>query len=185
VSARIYGYLKVPFERSLVQSVKSGAQPSEGASRSAIAADVVERMDEEGLYVVGPGTTTREVLTRLGMEKTLIGVDIVTKTSLVASDVGEGGILDLCRGRQTRIIVTPIGGQGFIFGRGNQQISAAVIRHIGCENILVISTPEKIHSLRGKPLLVDTGDPLLDQDLAGYRKIITGYHAESVYPVSL
>jgi predicted polyphosphate/ATP-dependent NAD kinase len=184
VAARIYGYLKIPFQPSLVQSVKSGTPQSERAARAAIAAEVVERMEQDMLYVVGPGTTTREVLTRLGFHKTLIGVDIVTKNHMVAADVGESRILELCRHHPAGIIVTPIGGQGFIFGRGNQQISAPVIRQIGRENILVISTADKIHSLRGKPLLVDTGDPLLDRDLQGYRKIITGYHMESVYPVS-
>jgi len=184
VSARIYGYLKIPFERRLIQNMKSGTQPSEGTSRAAIAADVSERMEDDTFYIVGPGTTTREVVTRLGLEKTLIGVDIVTKKSLVASDVSERSILALCAGRRARIIVTPIGGQGFIFGRGNQQISSRVIREIGKDNILVISTAEKIHSLRGRPLLVDTGDPGLDQDFRGYRKIITGYHVESVYYVS-
>jgi predicted polyphosphate/ATP-dependent NAD kinase len=184
VAARIYGYLKIPFEKRLVQNMKTGSQPSEAESRAAIAADMAERMEDDALYIVGPGTTTRELLRRLGLEKTLIGVDVVTKKRIIASDVNESQILALCDDRRAWIIVTPIGGQGFIFGRGNQQISAKVIRKIGKDAIQVISTAEKIHSLRGEPLLVDTGDAVLNQDLSGYRRIITGYHMEAIYPVS-
>ena len=93
-------------------------------------------------------------------------------------------LLDILNGRPARIVVTLIGGQGYIFGRGNQQLSPAVIRRVGKENLIVVSTPAKIYALDGRPLLVDTGDPALDEALSGYVKVVVGYNHTMVYRVS-
>ncbi len=82
-----------------------------------------------------------------------------------------------------RIVVTVIGGQGHIFGRGNQQISPAVIRRVGLDRIRVIATQTKLLSLEGRPLLVDTGDPGLDEELCGYVKVTTGLGERTMYKV--
>jgi predicted polyphosphate/ATP-dependent NAD kinase len=184
VSARLYGYLKIPFERRLVQSAKMPSSPGEQAAQQAIACDVVRKMEESWLYIVGPGTTTRAIASRLGLSKTLIGVDVVAGGELVATDVNESRLLALLEGRKAKIIVTPIGGQGYILGRGNQQISPQVIRYVGKDNVIVVSTPGKIHSLRGRPLRVDTGDRDVDEMLSGYIKVLTGYNERIVYKVS-
>jgi predicted polyphosphate/ATP-dependent NAD kinase len=144
----------------------------------------VELMEDDCAYILGPGTTTRAIARRLGLEKTLLGVDVIKDGKMVARDVGERELLRLLGRGRARILVTPIGGQGYIFGRGNQQISPQVIRSVGLDAILVVSTPEKIDSLRGRPLLVDTGDAQLDQALSGYRRVLTGYGREVVYRVS-
>ena len=99
-------------------------------------------------------------------------------------DADEAGLLKLLEKQPARIIVTPIGGQGFIFGRGNQQISAPVLRKVGRENIMLVSLIEKLNALKGEPLLVDTGDAALDASLSGYLPVITGYHEKVVYRVS-
>ncbi|MCD6290372.1 MAG: ATP-NAD kinase family protein, partial [Anaerolineae bacterium] len=185
VSARLYGYLRVPFQRRLLQGLKRSSGPSEQATQDAIAWDVVEHMEDGCLYILGPGTTTRAIAARLGIAKTLIGVDVVTRDGLVAADVNERGLLELLQeDREARIIVTPIGGQGHIFGRGNQQISPEVIRRVGRDRIIIVSTPAKIHSLRGRPLLVDTGDRELDKALTGYIQVITGHNERIVYRIS-
>jgi predicted polyphosphate/ATP-dependent NAD kinase len=184
VSARLYGYLKIPFERRLVQSAKMPSSPREQAAQQAIAYDVVSRMEGNLLYIIGPGTTTRAIASRLGLSKTLIGVDVVAGGELVAADVNESRLLELLEGRKARIIVTPIGGQGYIFGRGNQQISPQVIRQVGKEYVIVVGTPGKIHSLRGRPLRVDTGDRGVDEMLRGYIMVLTGYNERIVYKVS-
>jgi predicted polyphosphate/ATP-dependent NAD kinase len=184
VSARLYAYLKIPFERRLVQSAKMPSSPGEQAAQQAIAHDVVSRMEKSLLYIIGPGTTTRAIASRLGLSKTLIGVDVVAGGELVAADVNESRLLELLEGRKAKIIVTPIGGQGYIFGRGNQQISPQVIRCVGKENVIVVGTPGKIHSLRGRPLRVDTGDRGVDEMLRGYIMVLTGYNERIVYKVS-
>jgi predicted polyphosphate/ATP-dependent NAD kinase len=184
VSARLYGYLKIPFERRLVQARKAPSGPGEEAAMAAIAAEVVGSMQADWLYILGPGTTTRAITARLGLPKTLIGVDVVAHGKLVAADANESRLLELLAGGQARIVVTPIGGQGYIFGRGNQQISPQVIRRVGNDNVLVVSTPGKIHALGGRPLWADTGDGEVDEMLSGYRRIITGYHEQIVYRVA-
>ena len=174
LSARLYGYLKVPYERSLVQSAKAGSVSGEEVVMDAIACDVVNNMQDDYLYIIGPGTTLRGIMAKLGLKKTLLGVDAVYKRNLVGSDLNEAQLLKLIEGKKTKLVVTLIGGQGYIFGRGNQQLSARVIMKVGRENIIVVATPNKILSLQGNPLLVDSGDDEVNQMLTGYTKVITG-----------
>jgi predicted polyphosphate/ATP-dependent NAD kinase len=183
VSAKLYGCLRIPFERRLLQGLKAPSSPGEQAAMAAIAADVVSKMEDGWLYIIGPGTTTRAITSRLGLDKTLIGVDVVAEGKPVATDVNESQLLELVEGRQAKIVVTPIGGQGYIFGRGNQQISPEVIKKVGKGNIIVVSTAEKIHSLGGRPLWVDTGDQKVDRMLSGYIRVVTGYNEQIVYRV--
>jgi predicted polyphosphate/ATP-dependent NAD kinase len=195
VSAKLYGYLKVPFRPSMVQNLK---MPSTGeqAAVAEIAHDVVETMEPGWLYLIGPGTTTRAIAKELGLPKTLIGVDVVIlhestgEAKLVAADANESQLLALLDGQRAKIVVTPIGGQGYIFGRGNQQISPQVIQAVvgdasrPWDYILVVSAPTKLHALGSRPLLVDTGDPVLDEKLSGYVQVITGYREKAVRKVS-
>lgn len=183
VSARLYGYLKIPFQRTLVQGLKSASPPGERLAADAIACNVIDQMAADWLYIIGPGTTTRAITSRLGLPKTLIGVDVILNRQLLAADVNERQLLELLKRYKAKIVITPIGGQGYLFGRGNQQISAEVIKHIGKENIIVVSTLHKIVSLRGRPFLVDTGSSAVDQMLGGYIKVVTGYNEYSVYQV--
>jgi len=184
VAARLYGYLRVPFRRQLLQGSKAASGPGEQAAMEAIAADVVEEMEADCPYIIGPGTTTRAIAARLGLAKTLIGVDVVRGGKLVAADVNEACLLLLLEGQRGRIIVTPIGGQGYLFGRGNQQISPEVLRRVGKEGIVVVGTPQKIQGLAGRPLLVDTGDEAVDRMLSGYVRVVSGYRERIVYRVS-
>ena len=130
-----------------------------------------------------------------GVEKTLLGVDVVRATGdpenpaeLVAADANEAELLRLLDaledGQGAHIVVTPIGGQGYIFGRGNQQISPRVIRWVGKDNVLVVSTPAKLHALGTQPLLVDTGDEAVDEMLGGYVMVVTGYNQRAVRKVA-
>ena len=184
VSTRLYGYLKVPYRPHLLQNRKAPTPASESARAQAIAASVIENMLAGWLYIIGPGTTTRAIAERLGFPKTLVGVDVYDLDGLVALDADEASLLKLLEKQPAQIIVTPIGGQGFIFGRGNQQISPKVLKKVGRENIIVVSLSEKINALMGEPLLVDTGESDLDASLCGYFPVITGYHEKVIYRVA-
>ncbi len=186
LSAKLYGYLKVPFRSSLVQSQK---MPSTGNAQAvaAIAEDVVSKMEDGVLYIIGPGTTTRAIVEELGLDKTLLGVDVVLNRELIARDASEAQLLALLEEHgtdQARIVITPIGGQGHLFGRGNQQISPQVIERIGRDGIIVVSTPEKLYALGSQPLLVDTGSRTVDEMLSGYLTVVTGYNERAVRKVA-
>ncbi|MCF7935779.1 MAG: ATP-NAD kinase family protein [Synergistales bacterium] len=184
VRARLYGYLRVPYERRFVQGLKAGSSPSEEGSQAQIASFVTEELERERLYLVGSGTTPRAIMRQLGLSDTLLGVDAVRSEGLVGSDLNEQGILSILEGEGASLIVTPVGGQGYLFGRGNQQLSPAVLRRVTKRNILVVATPGKLHALAGRPLLVDTGERSLDEALSGYIRVITGYRETTMYPVS-
>jgi predicted polyphosphate/ATP-dependent NAD kinase len=186
VSARLYGYLKVPLERRFTQGAKTASSNSahEAAARQSIAEQIVETMKAGCLYIIGSGTTPRTIMERLGLQNTLLGIDAVLDGNLVAADLNESQLLELIDEHQTKIIVTPIGGQGYVFGRGNQQLSPEVIKKTGLENIIVAATIGKLASLQCKPLLVDTGDNQVDNMLRGYVRVVTGYREEMVYKIS-
>lgn len=184
VVAKLYGTLRVPEESRYVQGAKSGGIQSEKEALQGIAASVIDLMDDTDCYfIIGSGTTTRLIMVNLGLENTLLGVDVVYNKKLVANDVTEKQLLKFVKGEKAKIVVTVIGGQGHIFGRGNQQISPRVIREVGRENIIVVASKEKLASLRGRPLLVDTGDEKLDAELSGYMKVTTGYLDYVMYKV--
>jgi len=183
LSAKLYGYLLTPYEPSLVQDSKMASPmvESEIHDQAAIALYVIEEMKPDVVYVLGPGTTTRTITDLLGEEKTLLGVDLLLNKKILAKDVSERQILEAIKERKAHIVVTPIGGQGFIFGRGNLQISPRVIRGTGLDNITVIATRSKLKGLRR--LRVDTGDQELDNQLKGYRRVVTDYREEHVVQV--
>ena len=115
---------------------------------------------------------------------TLLGVDVVQDQELIAQDVTATQLLDVINAQKSRLVITLIGGQGHIFGRGNQQLSPDVIRAIGKENIMVIATKAKLQGLEGRPLQVDTGDAELDESLSGFVQVLVGYNDYVMYPVA-
>ncbi|MDO4720665.1 MAG: ATP-NAD kinase family protein [Peptostreptococcaceae bacterium] len=181
VVAKLYGYLKVPFQKQFIQNRKSGAIAGEGASLRGIAQYVVDQMEEDCLYIIGPGTTTRSVMEELKLDNTLLGVDAVYNKKLIAQDVTERELLGLIEGKKVKIILTIIGGQGHIFGRGNQQLSPKILKKVGKENIIVIATRDKINSIFGFPMLIDTGDDEANTMLEGYYKVVIGYEEYIAY----
>jgi len=183
VSARLYGYLLSPYEPRLIQGAKMASiiTESEVRNQAAIAICVIELMETDVFYVVSAGTTTRTIGDLLDQKKTLLGVDIFLNKKIIFKDVNEKQILEVIKKNPAKIIVTPIGGQGFIFGRGNQQISQEVIKKVGKQNVIVVATENKIKNL--KSLKVDTGDPDLDASFHGNIKVITDYKIEQLIPI--
>lgn len=175
INTRLYGYLSVPLEHVFTQNRKAPTPLSETASIESIAHEIVEHMEEDTYYLIGAGTTTRGVMQMLGLKNTLIGVDLIRNKELVANDIYGDKILDFIKGKKTKLIVTVTGGQGFLFGRGNQQITPEVIREIGKENIIILATKAKIAEFHHQPFLVDTPDEELNKELCGFYRVITAY----------
>ena len=175
LDSTLYGYLTVPSVRDLLQG---GKDASVGRS----AAYIVEEMESGTLYLLGPGTTVKAITDELGVTKTLLGVDAVIDGSVEGTDLNEQGMLQLFkRYERMKIIVTPIGGNGFIFGRGNKQFTPEVIKYVGRENIMLAGSRDKLNKL--DCLRVDTGDFELDRQLAGFMDITVGYKHSKVMPV--
>lgn len=185
VNTKLYGYMMVPVERRFMQNKKAPSPLSEKSQQYDIAMEVIKEMLPDAYYIVGPGSTTRAVMEALGLKFTLIGMDIVYNKRLIANDLCEKQIMEYVKEKKSKLIITPTGGQGFLLGRGNQQISPEIIRIIGKKNIIVVATKEKLASLRGKPFLVDTGSIETDNMLKGYVKVITGYMESVMYKIEV
>jgi len=172
VKSRFYGDLLVPSEGRFLQSTKVGGREDPELAAADIAAWVAETMDSEHTYLLGPGTTTAAIAGEIGVEGTLLGVDVIRDRQIITADVNESDLLAAITDAPgtVSIVVTATGAQGYLFGRGNQQFSPAVIRGAGVDNIVIVATKSKISSLEGRPLLVDTNDPSLDRELGGYRE---------------
>ena len=183
VTAKLYGYMKIPHMPNLTQSQKSSGFADEREAIEGIAEKVIEEMRDGIYYIVGSGTTIRPIMEGLGLPNTLLGIDIIKDKKLVASDVNEKEILEIIGDNPAKIIVTVIGGQGYIFGRGNQQISAEVINKVGKKNIIVVAPRSKIFSLEGRPLLVDTGDDEVNKMMSGYISVVFDYYTDGIQEV--
>jgi len=174
---KVFGYARTPYEPVLVQQSKSLFQSvSEESAKEEIARFACEFMRDGSLYILGAGTTIHKIaeLLGLGEEKTLLGVDAVKNGKVVGKDLNERDLLHLLENeKRTKMLVSPIGAQGFVFGRGNQQLSAEVIEKVGVDNVIVLATPHKL--METPVLLVDTGNEALDEQLSGYMSVVCGY----------
>ena len=189
VNAKCYGYLSVPVDDTRMQLIKQGGLNSQEITIQDIAADIIETMEPEVYYLIGSGSTTAEIMNQLSLPNTLLGIDIVLNQNLIASDVDEQSILDTIKDCPAKIVITIIGGQGHVFGRGNQQLSAKVIRLVvnqkaGRDNIVIVASNEKLHSLGKRPMISDTSDSDLDKQLAGLYSVVTGYQQKTLYKLN-
>ncbi|MGQ9530311.1 MAG: ATP-NAD kinase family protein [Candidatus Bathycorpusculaceae bacterium] len=185
-AVKIHGFLKGPFVPMRIQGSKqvSPETSDEKENQAAIAKFVIEGMKPNATYILGPGTTVKRIAELLGVEKTVLGVDIY-KNGNVTLDVNEEKILkEIKNWQKTWIILSPIGHQGILLGRGNQQISPEIIKRIGKQRIIVVATKSKLQNIYGNVLRVDTGDAEADAMLKGYIKVITDYREWRLMPVS-
>lgn len=184
ISTRLYGAASVPDDPARVQAAKLGTMPSDEDALDAVCAAVADGMDPRRVYLLGPGTTMRRVMRRLGLPKTLLGVDAVRAGRLLGEDLGERELLQLIDDEPVTLLIGVVGGQGALLGRGNQQLSPAVLRRVGAENIEVIAGLRKLLALDPPLLHVDTGDPELDAALCGYRRVHVAPRRTVVYRVA-
>lgn len=173
VSTRLYGYACNPYAPALSQNAKAGSRLGEDVALEAVCRQIAREMEPGRLYILGPGTTTRRVLSALSLPATLLGVDAVLDGRLVGSDLAEADLLRLMQGRRASLIVGVLGGHGSLFGRGNQQISSEVIGRVGREHLIVVASQGKLLQLSPRALHVDTGDEALDALLAGHLPVRT------------
>lgn len=175
LQTKLYSTSMTPYKPVLVQERKRiYSSGSEEEFKDQIALFAKEFMRDGSAYILGAGTTTARIAEELGIEKTLLGVDVIQDEKLILKDASEQDLLGLLdQEKNVKIIVSPIGAQGFILGRGSQQISAEVLQKVGVENLIIISTPHKLSEL--KKLLVDTGDSEVDKMLSGRLLVVTGY----------
>lgn len=177
VSAALYGYLQVPYERRLVQDAKTGSSVygEEDNDLLSAAEYIVENMEKGHYYAIGSGSQAKSVSQSLGIEYELLGIDIVLNGKLVQKDVTETDLWNYAQKRPLHLVVSPIGGQGFIFGRGNRQFSSRVLKKVGKDRVVVIASAAKLRSIGGRCLRTDCGDEAADQMLRGYYKVVCGY----------
>jgi len=174
---RLFGIAKSPYRPGLVQGTKQVFEdPNEERAKKDIARFMREVMEgtPDILYILGPGSTTAAIALEIGISKTLLGFDAVKGGTLVATDLNEERLLGLLGGgTRARLVISILGAQGSILGRGTQQVSPDVLRIIGRENIIVVATP---HKLAETPLIfVDSGDRELDESFGDHITVVSGY----------
>jgi len=184
-AVKLHGYLKGPFLPMRIQGSKqvSPATVDEKENQTAIARFIIEEMQPEATYILGPGTTVKRIAELLGVEKTVLGVDVYKKGTIMF-DVDEKSILDEVEDwEKTWIVLSPIGHQGILLGRGNQQISPEIIKRVEKHRIIVAATKSKLQSIDGSVLRVDTGNVEVDNMLKGYIRVVTDYREWRLMPV--
>ncbi len=144
-------------------------------------------VSDDRLIIWGSGGTLREIASNIGFELTTLGIDATIGGEQVGTDLDESGILALLDSHvgPTTLLLSPMGGQGFLIGRGNLQLSPAVLGSIGTDNILGVVTPAKLLTVRA--LRIETGDVDLDQEFASkrYMKVLQGFRTTRILPVSV
>jgi predicted polyphosphate/ATP-dependent NAD kinase len=177
-SVKLFGQARTPHEPNYIQAGKLMIESeSDDEVKEGIAEHMLDKLGamREKLWILGSGSTLEAIAKRLHIEKTLLGVDAVFGGQVVAKDADERTLLALLEAHpQAVLVLSPIGAQGFVLGRGNLQLSPAVVRKIGIDNIIVTATPSKLQ--RTPVLRVDTGDAVLDSELDGKSFfVVTGY----------
>ena len=184
IQTKLYGLGIIPYVPTLMQSTKLMTQinDTELENIEGIIKTLKTLIIKDVIYILGAGSTIKQVSKAFGSvifsNKTILGIDAVINGIFLEKDLSENDLLRILKKNQDKeaiLVITPIGGQGFILGRGNQQISANVLRIIGLNNILIIATKNKIHNLEEKTLHVDTGDLQLDKALTGYVKVLVDF----------
>ncbi|GAA0915439.1 ATP-NAD kinase family protein [Nonomuraea longicatena] len=194
VSPRLYGSLAVPAVRAALSGRKTGSSATSEGTVEGIAREAVAKMRPGTRYVLGPGATTMAVGRELGLSTTLLGVDVVERGGagfggvggiVAGADVSEAELFALVSGGPAALVLSVIGGQGFVLGRGNQQVSPRVVDAVrdGGGELIVLATQQKLAALGGRPLLADTGDEETDTKLSGHVRVITGYRESTIYRI--
>ena len=173
--SKLYGELLIPYNPDLSQRSKMRTPDSDLNNQERIAKRILEILEDDVYYLLGPGTTIRAITDLLEQEKTILGIDLLINGEIIARDLNEEQIINHIDGKQVKIITTLIGQQGFLFGRGNLQFSPRILRIVTPKNVIIVATKFKLLSINNQVLRIDTRDPELDQNMKGLYKVIVDY----------
>lgn len=172
-SSHFFGTARAPFSRKYLQSAKATSSGQGDVGINELAREIAQGLDPSRLYLFGPGTTTHKVIEALDLHSNVQGIDAVFSGQIIGKDLSESGILELLqRFGGATLFLGVIGGQGFLLGRGNQQLSAKVIELVSPDNIVVLSSAEKIDKLFPAHLHADLGNTEIEALLQGYRQVL-------------
>ena len=172
VESELFALARSPHVGGRLQPGKAVAHPADEAGLDALCQGIARELEPGRLYLVGPGTTTGRILRALGIDGTPLGVDAVLDSALLEADLDEAGMLRLLEAHpEATLVLGVIGGQGFLLGRGNQQISVPVLRRVGTDNVVIVAGADKVAALDPPVLRVDLGDGERENLLEGYRRV--------------
>lgn len=184
VDSRIYGTaLTISTPDGVVSGRKMGSTSPSHTSHVGIAAEAYDRLDPSAVWLLGPGRTVQVIGESWGLNPSLLGVDIVDGGRIVEVDAAAEAIARYTRNRMTQVLLSPIGGQGFLLGRGNQQVIHGLDSRLSLENIVVVATPEKLASIAGGPLYVDLGSAVSCKGKE-FVRVITGRSESAIVEVA-
>lgn len=184
VDIQVFGYMTVPHDETYMQNMKSPSPQSDAEAQESAALHILDNLEEDVFYIIGSGSTPSQILKELNQPVTILGIDIMRNKETVAKDVSEKEIFETIGEERAKLIVTPMGGQGYILGRGNQQLSSEVLKHIDKDDLIVVATPGKIQTLGRRDMLIYTLDDEINNKLSGYYKVVVGYGQETMKKAS-
>ncbi|GAA5147590.1 ATP-NAD kinase family protein [Microbacterium pseudoresistens] len=184
LSARLYGHVLVPVAPEAVQRGKAGVSPGDPSSVDGIAAEVAGRWEPGVPCLLGPGTTVQRIAERLGLSSSLLGVDVVLDGVLTGSDLDATALHDAVGAGRFQVLVSPVGGQGMVLGRGNQQIDAALLSRLDPADLLIACPPRKLAQFAGRGLLIDAPSDALNRRFRGMRRVIVGHREDALLRVA-
>ncbi len=173
--SKLYGHLLTPYNPDYLQYSKIGSPHSDLNNQERIAKRIVESFEKDVYYLIGPGTTTKAITDRLNQKKTVLGIDLLLNNKIITQDLNEQQILTYIKDKKIKIIVSLIGRQGFLFGRGNLQFSPIILKKIGPQNIIILSTKYKLQNIPNQILRLDTRSAELDEKMRGFYKVLVDY----------
>lgn len=178
IAPRLYDHARVPLARNRMQAAKGGPRTPAGTALAGAACEVADGMVTGTLYLIGPGTSAGAVMRAGGHAPSVLGIDAVKDGNVIARDATASELESLAGDGPVCIVLGVTGQQGFLIGRGNQQISPALVARAGRDGLIVLATEDKLAGLAQPRLWVDTGDPRLDASLAGFVRVRTGPRRE-------
>lgn len=167
---KLYGIAKTPSYSTYLTPSKEEIITEE-EELEGIAEFIIDNMKDNEYYIFGSGSTVKYILKKLGYNTNFLSIDVTYGKKLLMSSANYYDLMNLTG--ELNLVLTPIGKQGFLIGRGNQEIGPELLKKISKERIIIISTKSKLNTINC--LRIDSGDPEIDRKLSGVYKVVVGY----------